>query len=603
MGRRPPGAASVGRARRARGRRDPPCLLLHCFPFSEWRVPIMLAGHPAVTPLRQPSAAPRSGRRAPGVLGASVLSLCLLTAGCSPWIPFRDAEPTPPPPRPLVIDGEFFDWWDRGSMWLDMPRGGGGARPVVDGTAPGIRTDMSAHDAEGVYFLLNLDRAINLQSFEGTLRLLLNADGDPGTGMGVEGFVGADWIVDFSHRPGADGVPGQGVRVRRWGVDGWEDSRALSVRFAPTHASRSFEIGISRLGPEGSPGPFPPPVVAELGLLVRARFLSLDPSGRVLDSTGTLRQRLRGEEGLRAPPPSAEAVARRPGTDLRVVQWSVGGEPWLSGPGPFLRILAALAPDVILLDDVDPDLDADRLQGALGALPDGAAWSVVVGSGGGPRRTAVASRLPLAAESRLARVEWPDSVRALDGLPMGDPLRSDLAGAALDGIPAVGARVSLAGRSLLVVPVGLVCCGRAGSPEDRARIMAAGAIRDAVEGVLRGGEVDGLLVGGNLNLVGSPLPLEILARGLDPAGQDLAVAPAPQLGGRSNATWNSPGPFPPGRLDHLLFSRSLLQLRGSFAFDPGALTMEGRKALGLEEGDGEASEHLPVVADLGVSAK
>ena len=541
-------------------------------------------------------------RSAPGVAGTGVLSLCLLTAGCSPWIPFRDAEPAPPPPRPLAIDGDFFDWWDRGSMWLDRHRGGGGARPVIDGTAPGILTDMSAHDAEGVYFLLNLDRAINLQSFEGTLRLLLDADGDPGTGVGMEGFAGADWIVDFSHRPGPAGTPGHGVRVRRWGEAGWEDSRTLSILFAPPHASRSFEISISRLGLGGSPGPFPPAGVAELGLMVRARFLSLDPSGRVLHSTGTLRQRLRGEEGLRAPPPSAAAVARRPGTDLRVVQWSVGGEPWLSRPGPFLRILAALAPDVILLDDVDPDLDVDRLRDALGALPDGAAWSVVVGSGGGLRRTAVASRLPLAAEPRLARVEWPDSVRALDGLPMGDPLRSDLAGAALDGVPTVGARVSLAGRSLLVVPVGLVCCGRAGSPEDRARIMAAGAIRDAVEGVLRGGEVDGIVIGGNLNLVGSPLPLEILARALDPAGQDLAVAPAPQLGGRSNATWNSPGPFPPGRLDHLLFSRSLLQLRGSFAFAPGELTPQGRRALGLQEGDGEAIEHLPVVADLGFSA-
>ena len=91
----------------------------------------------------------------------------------------------------------------------------------------------------------------------------------------------------------------------------------------------------------------------------------------------------------------------------------------------------------------------------------------------------------------------------------------------------------------------------------------------------------------------SPLPLEILARALDPAGQDLAIAPAPQLGGRSNATWNSPGPFPPGRLDHLLFSRSLLELRGSFAFDPGELTPEGRRALGLQEGDEvDARPHL-----------
>ena len=121
-----------------------------------------------------------------------------------------------------------------------MLRGGGGARPVVDGTVPGILTDMSAHDAEGVYFLLNLDRSVNLQSFEGTLRLLLDADGDPGTRVGVEGFVGVDWIGDLSHRPGTDGAPGQGVRVRRWGVAGWEDSRGLSLRFAPTHASRSF---------------------------------------------------------------------------------------------------------------------------------------------------------------------------------------------------------------------------------------------------------------------------------------------------------------------------------------------------------------------------
>jgi endonuclease/exonuclease/phosphatase family metal-dependent hydrolase len=201
-------------------------------------------------------------------------------------------------------------------------------------------------------------------------------------------------------------------------------------------------------------------------------------------------------------------------------------------------------------------------------------WTVLRGTGGGRLRCAVASRLKI------------DPYAALDPLPMPDrPDRS---------IRIVGGELTLPDQRLLVVSAHLRCCGYAGSFEDRTRVVEADAIRRAIADAVASGRFDGVIIGGDLNLVGSRWPLDILA-------EDLQVVEPFQIGGRSNTSWSDVRqPFLPGRLDFLLVTEPSLSVRRSFVLNTRLLNPRWLRRHGLRSGDtAEASDHLPVVVDLG----
>lgn len=510
-----------------------------------------------------------------------LLSLALLSGcGGAPGA----AGPSPAFGGPAIsIDGAFADW-SAVAVAAPAPSTPPSGGPV------GLGSVRLTHDSASLYLLLELDREVNLQSMEGTVRLLLDTDGDPSTGRSEEGVPGVDLVVDFSHRGEAPGA-GQGMAVR-WAADSaagaapgdarWSDVYGIGLVYGPTHASARFEVGIRRV---------------ERMVEVAGRLVVLDTLGTVTHRGEPFRHALDPRSGgPRAA--GASAVARPGGTHLRVLAWNVGTGGIVRAPEPYQRILRALDADVLLLDELTPSMDAEGLEAFLEGVDPGVGWSVVVGTGGGRQRTAVASRFPLEPHPLLERVDYPDSIRDLVGLPMSRQLARDLEGARAEAIPTVGAVTFVRGRSVLLVPVDLFCCGRVGSPDDRGRIMAADAIRGAVARALAAGGIDGVVIGGDLNLVGSRTPLDLLRQGLDPAGGNLVSAATPRLDGASNTTWRNPGPFPPGKLDYLLASPSLFGFVRSFAFDPADLTPVARRELGLLDDDGEVTDHLPVVVDL-----
>jgi hypothetical protein len=115
------------------------------------------------------------------------------------------------------------------------------------------------------------------------------------------------------------------------------------------------------------------------------------------------------------------------------------------------------------------------------------------------------------------------------------------------------------------------------------------------------GEVEGLVVGGDYNLVGSRGPLEVLMDGGDVDGSDLAAAEAVMLGDDVVSTWRSGGSeFTPGRLDWVVYSDALGEVREAFVVDVERLGVAERERVGLLGGETGASDHLPVVVDVGV---
>ena len=111
-----------------------------------------------------------------------------------------------------------------------------------------------------------------------------------------------------------------------------------------------------------------------------------------------------------------------------------------------------------------------------------------------------------------------------------------------------------------------------------------------------------LVIGGDMNLVASKLPLTILREdGQSMLGEthrgDLMVAAARHLDDGATYTWHDPGSqFMPGQLDFILTGGKAFQA-GSFIYDTSDLS--GDESGTQREGTtAEASDHLPVVVDL-----
>jgi hypothetical protein len=214
----------------------------------------------------------------------------------------------------------------------------------------------------------------------------------------------------------------------------------------------------------------------------------------------------------------------------------------------------------------------------------------------------VAARRLVTPVASLRRVDYPpQESRAILSLFPDAARRATLARDHTEGISTLGATVQFHDRLVLAVALDVQCCGdRPGCPEDRIRLMEVNAIHAGVRQALAAGSFDGVIVAGDFNLVASRDPLDRLADALDVDGSALSVAEPLQLNGLSNATWLRRGsPFPPGRLDYVLYSDSSLRLLHSFVFRSTDLSTRWLRRHHLRPDDSDvASDHLPLVSDF-----
>jgi endonuclease/exonuclease/phosphatase family metal-dependent hydrolase len=148
-----------------------------------------------------------------------------------------------------------------------------------------------------------------------------------------------------------------------------------------------------------------------------------------------------------------------------------------------------------------------------------------------------------------------------------------------------------------VASVHLKCCGSAESPEDERRLAEAESINAELAQAFA--EAPIRVVGGDLNLVGSPEAMHVLRSGLDVDGADLTVAEALVLGDRIATTWSNPrGRFAPSRLDFALVGDAAAGVSQAFVLDSRILTNAALSEAGLEGADTDASDHLPLVVDI-----
>ncbi len=288
--------------------------------------------------------------------------------------------------------------------------------------------------------------------------------------------------------------------------------------------------------------------------------------------------------------------------DLRVVSFNVLSDSLFPENGQllssrFARIAVALDADILCLQEVyADDAAASRtvdLLNAIAPLPAGARWYGYKG-----RDSVTLSRFPLLLSA--PRV-----------IPAGE---RDLCGVLVD-LPDNRFRCDL-----YLLNNHFACCGN-----EPARQRQADAIvnwlRDARTpgGAITLPRGTGLVVLGDLNIVGSGAPLATLLTGdianeatfgpdapPDWSGGPLAdPVPRHNGSGRNAWTWrDDTSAFDPGRLDYVLYSNSVLEVAHSFVLNTTTMSDDDLSATGLQALDvvvdlvGAAFDHLPVVVDF-----
>lgn len=501
----------------------------------------------------------------------------------------------------VVTDGRFNEW---------------GALPVLIADPEDADADAAvdigevraADDPRWLHLSVDVGRRVNLQRMRGTLRILFDVDGERSTGAELTAMEGVDLIAELSRRDRdpEDGIgAGNGIRpVTASGPGEILTGHVAGLITAPTHSASRFEIRLERGGErggglEGLPALFSADTV-------RMKLVFEDAAG-VRDQTHVATHRLNTEAGGAEPPNVQPSIEKVVGT-FRVVHWNVAGESLRRRPEVFRRILMALDPDVVLFDEVYESVTREEIESFFAVEPLGllGPWSCVVGRSGGRQKAVVAARTPIRPAEELLEVAYPSgSLDPLAEEAAGPDFRELLESERDWGVPAAGAWVELGdpAREALLVALDLQSGGYDESPRDRLRELQATTLRGRIAEVAEagtGGPVP-LVVAGDLNLVGSARPLDLLRAGLDAGGAiDLAISEAYRLTDRSQATWRDPeGDFTPGRLDYLLFTASTLESFRAFVFDATELSEGQAVDLGLAKDDSEAaSRHLPCVADF-----
>ena len=531
----------------------------------------------------------RNGR--PVRLGA--LAVLAALAACSSGRGERATTGTRPPVArvPIQLDGHFDDW-TRVPVWSQAAASSGP-----------LEAAWATDDAHWWYLSFSVGDSVSHSGMPGTLHLLIDADDRTNTGSTVfdaaVGLAGVDVALDLSRsdKTQGNGV-GAGAAVRTVGPTGlgaYRSAYDLEVVALPSWSATRFELRIARGGTLDG--------FASLGRAVRARLVFASTSGAVT-ALPAARYTFATPLEPRARTQRVSAMPSKANGSVRVVQWNVS-EGSFRSPANHAKLLAAVQPDVILLDEAyaetsDATLAEFFARQELAAL---GRWRFVYSRSGGRQRTVVATRdRDIRQAASMVRMEYPagvlDSVRAM--VPTAAQRLFDIEATAQ--LSSTGAWISIDGIETLFVPLDLQSGGFFRNPQDQLRVLQSRAIRAAVQRELASRATRGaLVIAGDFNAIGSYESISTLQHGLDLDGSDLALSDAWRLGERSLVTWTDPkvGQFLPGRLDLTLFSDAAFERTGGFTFTTAELAPALAASLGVTPETSErTSDHLIVVTDL-----
>jgi endonuclease/exonuclease/phosphatase family metal-dependent hydrolase len=455
----------------------------------------------------------------------------------------------------------------------------------VDATA---RVDLQrlwvAHGPRHLFLRVQLDTVFSL-SADNSLALHLDTDDDPSTGRAVHG-LGAEVTWAFGRRTGIVAADGRTVEV---GHD------ALGISYLPTVWARTFEVALDRSArPAGHP-------LFRGGRLRMALTLDGD---RLPDAEGGLGYRLSATPVERSVP-----RLRAPASgSLRLLSYNVRRDGLFKSAtqAAFGRILRAVDADVIGFQEV-----YEHSATATGRVVDSL---MAVGAASGAEGPESGDEWAVAKAGPDLVVASRHPVLDVHAIPGYEDYES--------GAFLLDTREAL-GRRLVLVVMHPPCCNV--GPEDGApsRNVQRQLIVDGVAAFLRDlragtGPLDvpentPIAVLGDMNFVGDPQQARTLRTGDIVNEGRFGPAAAPDWDGSPlldvnpgqterpmHTTWiDAESPFPPGRLDYIYFSDSVVRATHAFVLHTPALADSTLAAYGLRANDTRiASDHLPLVVDI-----
>ncbi len=457
------------------------------------------------------------------------------------------------PRTAVVIDGRFEDWQAIEPVWNDNAGDGKGGGRGID-----LGRLWAASDAERVFLCFETGLEMGLQGGNDVALLI---DGDDSISTGIDRLgMGVDLIWRFGQREGAV-YSSSGARRRIEQSD-------VGLRQGPTVTSPVFEISLLRSA-------LPP------GDAIRVCITTGSQAGsdRLPDTEGGVRIALSDAAPVIA---HTRSLDREHPDDLRVLTYNVLFDGLFKRPAPFIRLLRAIDPDVVCFQEIWSHSAQQAVDQVNLALPGGAPWY-----GGSTEDGLIVSRYPIIDNQSVddAGNHW-----ALIDLP------EDVYGA-----------------DLSLISAHPPCCDN-----EQGRQEELDGIAAWMRELKRGGD-SGIATGtfiviaGDMNLVGSSEQVETLVAGVigdeerfgrtvspDWDGTALTDASPLHIGGREGYTWrDDTSRFAPGKLDYIVYSDSVMEMTGGFVLRTEDLPREMLVRYGLRASDtGEASDHLPVVADF-----
>lgn len=468
------------------------------------------------------------------------------------------STPQPAPARsdwsgPVMVDGDIGEW----------------PKDVV-----------AAADPAYLYLRFSVDGEQKaLQASDQTVTIHLDIDGDGGTGFSMldpvdAAGMGVDLEVEFSPR-NAEGNLDRGAAayvVDRMGSRTKIPVAGLDLLFTPTHASTWYEARISRHVATGTDTSALEAPGAWEGVI------TLRDAGGIL--RGWSDAFSADKPAASDQPPLADAILPpRPAGSIRVLNWNIHRNNPEKDSAPFTRVIELVRPDVVLLQEwevTEPGQIARWFHEHVDSPT--ARWHELSGKAWG---VAIVSPYPITPLIQDG-VTFPHNGR-------------DHNARVVSGV------VALPVGDIVVASTHLKCCGSATSAEDATRIAEASRIASTLGAAIRDDPTWVRVIAGDMNLVGTRTPLELISKGLDTDGSDLDVAPVRVLGDNATYTWvDWQTTFTPGRLDYVLYSGAGSRVLNVVAIDTGRLSDSALARMGLQRTDSRASDHLPIIVDVAI---
>lgn len=481
-----------------------------------------------------------------GMMTKLLFSALFLLTGCAATqLTADDPATSTLPPAQIILDGDLTDWHGQ----------------------TGLRADSD----ELFICFDSFDKSQAIQAADFTTRIRIDADANQSTGqrqmysaqakdMMLSQGVELTILISPPSKEFGELRGGSQLKAHTGTKSTSINHSQAGFYFLPTHNAPRYEARIDRTLIESLQHDGPVSVVVE----------HLAIGGAILKTqsfTTTLPRYAKSK-------PINDPIAPNPTDGVRVMSTNVLFSSPLKNPEPFVRVLDALNPDVILYQEWFRTTQADVRDWVDTNL--GKDWSLIM----------IDDRSGVAIATRLKVVE--SITKPLVAHGSSRPSR------------VVAAVVETKDNNhLILVSLHLKCCGGAGSDEDAKRIAQAHQIHGLILELREKYPNTGVVIGGDFNLVGSRTPLDMMIKGLGVGSQDLTPVPTTVLGTQSMLTWtNADSSYTPGRLDWLLVDDHAWKPVRSWSLDTARLSDMVLKKSGLKSDDSRATDHLPIVVDL-----